>query len=55
MIDMISNVIGEVPAQYEWVLGVMAIVLFTFVTHIVFEVIGTFFNMFGGGKHGRSY
>lgn len=56
MIDLILDLVGSIPSQYEWVVGILVIVLFTFVCHVVFEVIGTFFNMFRGGNGvGRSY
>ncbi len=52
MIDLITNLIGTIPSEYQWIIGVCAIVLFTFATHLVFEVIGTLFNLFGGDDRG---
>lgn len=55
MIEAITSLVGLMPVGYEWVIGLMVVILFTFVVHVVFEVIGTFFNFFGGDRNGRSY
>lgn len=53
MIDLIMNLIGTIPIEYQWIVGICVIILFTFVTHIVFEVFGTLFNMLGGDDRGH--
>lgn len=56
MIDSILELVGTIPPGYEWIVGIMAIVLFSFICHVAFELIATFFGFFrGGDKHGRSY
>lgn len=54
LIQLIVNFIGYIPDGYQWIVGICAIILFTFITFIVFELICAFFGMLsiGGGRRG---
>lgn len=47
MVNAITALIGEIPVYLQWIVAPCCIILFTFISHIVFEVFCTFFQFFG--------
>lgn len=50
MIAAITDFFGIIPAGYEWIVGVCAIILFTFIVSFVFSIFDFLFNLIGGGS-----